>query len=226
MLRSQVPGLPRKTAGGCLSDLHPVVFVVDDDVSVRTVLSTLLRSAGYRVACFGSADEFMSSSSRDAPGCLVLDARMPGTTGLELQRHLVESGADMPVVFISGYTDIRTTVRAMKAGAVEFLAKPFDEQELLDAVESALGQLCEAWRDRALRAALHARFEQLTNRERQVLGLVVEGRLNKQIAAGLGIAEVTVKIHRARVMQKMEATSLAALVRMCEGLDQLKNPRP
>jgi RNA polymerase sigma factor (sigma-70 family) len=191
-----------------------VVFVVDDDASVRAAVRNLLRSAGIHVQCFASAPEFLNCSHPHGPACLVLDVRLPGTNGLELQRQLREWDAAIPIVFITGHADIPMTVRAMKAGAVEFLAKPFRDQELLDAIELALTQAETLQRERTVLNALRARFECLTPRERQVFDLVVDGRMNKQIAAELGITEVTVKIHRSRVMQKMKATSLPDLVRM------------
>jgi RNA polymerase sigma factor (sigma-70 family) len=191
-----------------------VVFVVDDDASIREAVASLLRSVGLSVRCFASAREFLSLPRTDAPACLVLDVRLPGTSGLDLQRELAEQDLQLPIVFITGHGDIPMTVRAMKAGAVEFLSKPFRDQDLLDAIQQALAGARTARRERAQGEELRSRFEQLTQRERQVLELVVAGMLNKQIAADLGITEVTVKIHRARVMQKMQAGSLADLVRM------------
>jgi len=193
--------------------------VVDDDASIRAAIGSLLRSAGLHVQCFDSAREFLSSANTDLAACLVLDVHLPGTSGLELQRELADADIRMPIVFISGHGDIPTTVRAMKAGAVEFLAKPFRDHELLDAIQSALARAVDARREWTQGAALRARLEQLTKREREVFELVVAGRLNKQIAGELGITEVTVKIHRARVMQKMQAASLADLVRMAARLE-------
>jgi FixJ family two-component response regulator len=202
-----------------MSEPSSIVFVVDDDASIRAAIGSLLRSAGLQVQCFDSAGEFLSSANTDVPACLVLDVHLPGTSGLELQRELADADIRMPIVFITGHGDIPTTVRAMKAGAVEFLAKPFRDQELLDAIQSALARATDARREWTQGAALRARLEQLTGRERQVFELVVAGRLNKQIAGELGITEVTVKIHRARVMQKMQAASLADLVRMAARLE-------
>jgi FixJ family two-component response regulator len=196
-----------------MSEPSSIVFVVDDDASLRDAIASLLRSAGLHVQCFDSG-EFSRFANTDVPACLVLDVHLPGTSGLELQRELADADIRMPIVFITGRGDIPTTVRAMKAGAVEFLAKPFRDQELLDAIDSALARATAARQEWTQGAALRARFGQLTNRERQVFELVVAGRLNKQIAGELGITEVTVKIHRARVMQKMQAASLADLVRM------------
>jgi FixJ family two-component response regulator len=191
-----------------------LVFVVDDDASMRTAIDSLLRSAGLAVRCFASARDFLVSAKVDVPACLVLDVRLPETSGLELQRELAELDMHLPIVFITGHCDIAAAVRAMKAGAVEFLAKPFRDEELMNAVHAALASARDARRERQQFAELRTRFEHLTQRERQVFELVVEGNLNKQVASELGITEVTVKIHRGRVMQKMQAASLPALVRM------------
>jgi FixJ family two-component response regulator len=201
----------------------PVVFVVDDDASLRHALTNLLRSVGLRVETFGSAREFLDGPRPDAPGCLVLDVRLPGLSGLDLQRELAAAQLDLPIIFITGYGDIPMTVQAMKAGAVEFLTKPFRDQDLLDAIQHALE------RDRAARvqrmelAELRGRFDALTPRERDVFGLVVTGLQNKQVAAALGTSEITIKRHRAQVMHKMRVTSLAELVRIA---DQLGLPSP
>jgi FixJ family two-component response regulator len=198
-----------------------IVFVVDDDEPVRKSLERLIRSVGLRVETFASAQQFLSSqwpSRVDVPRCLVLDVRLPGLSGLDLQKRMAEINLEIPIVFITGHGDIPTSVRAMKAGAVEFLTKPFRDRDLLDAIEQAIE------RDRASRqqqvemAELRGRYESLTPREREVIGLVVSGLLNKQIAAELGISEATVKIHRGQVMEKMQAQSLADLVRMSEKL--------
>jgi FixJ family two-component response regulator len=194
----------------------PIVFVVDDDASVREAVESLLRSVGLSVRCFGSASEFLSDAPLDALACLVLDVRLPGTNGLDLQSELTERHPGLPIVFISGHGDIRMSVRAIKAGAVEFLPKPFHDQDLLDAVQQALTTARATRLAREESLELNSRFEALTPRERQVLELVVTGMLNKQIASALGIQEVTVKIHRRQVMHKTAAQSVADLVRMAE----------
>jgi RNA polymerase sigma factor (sigma-70 family) len=194
------------------------VFVVDDDPSVRLTIKHLVESVGLQVENFGSAQEFLQAKRPDVPSCLVLDIRLRGVSGLDFQQQLVEAKIYVPVIFITAHGDIPMTVRAMKAGAVEFLTKPFREQDLLDAIQIALE------RDRARRereaeiAVLHERFESLTQREREVVAMVVAGLLNKQIAAEIGTAENTVKVHRSRAMEKMQAQSLADLVRMVEKL--------
>jgi FixJ family two-component response regulator len=219
-------GPPSKSQGrhhpGALSippaDEQPVVFVVDDDPSMRATLSDVMRSVGLQVQTFASAREFMDSKPPDAPGCLVLDVRLPGQSGLDFQRTLVESGIELPVVFITGHGDVSMSVRAMKAGAVDFLIKPFRDQDLLDAVHAAIE------RDRTRRqhvvgvADLEERYRSLTERERDIMALVVVGRLNKLIASELGLAEVTVKAHRSQLMHKMGAKSLPELVRMADRL--------
>ena len=197
---------------------EPVIFVVDDDPSLRHALSNLLRSVGLRVEAFGSAREFLTGQRPDAPGCLVLDVRLPGLSGLDLQRELAAAQIDLPIIFITGYGDIPMTVRAMKAGAVEFLSKPFRDQDLLDAIRQALEHARLAWHQRVEQAALCQCYDMLTPREREVMRLVVSGLLNKQIAAELGTSEITIKVHRGQVMRKMQATSVADLVRMAAKL--------
>jgi FixJ family two-component response regulator len=201
-----------------LIDEQPVIFIVDDDPSMRATLSDVMRSVGVAVQTFGSAQDFLRSKLPDAPGCLVLDVRLPGQSGLDFQRTLAELGIGLPVVIISGHGDVSMSVRAMKAGAVDFLTKPFRDQDLLDAVHVAVE------RDRARRkqavhtADLQERYLALTEREREVMALVVLGRPNKQIGGELGLAVVTVKAHRRQIMQKMGAKSLPELVRMAERL--------
>jgi RNA polymerase sigma factor (sigma-70 family) len=204
-----------------MTEAAPIVFVVDDDPSVRRAIKRLIGSVGLQVELFGSAQEFLHSERPDGPNCLVLDIRLPGISGLEFQRELAEANIHLPIIFITGHGDVPMTVRAMKAGAIEFLTKPFRDQDLLDAVQVALE------RDRTRRqregeiATLRERFESLSAREREVVAMVVSGMLNKQIAAEIGITENTVKVHRSRAMEKMQAQSLADLVKMVERLEIL-----
>jgi FixJ family two-component response regulator len=197
---------------------EPIVFVVDDDPSVRTSTERLVRSMGFMVQTFGAAKEFLASARPDGPACLVLDVRLPGLSGLDLQRELARSGVDIPIIFMTGHGDIPMTVRAMKAGAVEFLTKPLRRQALLDAIRTAIDRDRAARTERLEGRQLRQRYEQLTAREREVMALVVAGLLNKQIAGELATTERTIKFHRAHIMQKMEAESLAELVRMASQL--------
>jgi FixJ family two-component response regulator len=197
---------------------EPIVFVVDDDPSVRTSTERLVRSMGFMVQTFGAAKEFLASARPDGPACLVLDIRLPGLSGLDLQRELARSGVEIPIIFMTGHGDIPMTVRAMKAGAVEFLTKPLRRQALLDAIRTAIDRDRAARTERLEGRQLRQRYEQLTAREREVMALVVAGLLNKQIAGELATTERTIKFHRAHIMQKMEAESLAELVRMASQL--------
>ena len=200
------------------------VFVVDDDVSFRRSTERLLRLAGFNVRVFQSAGEFLAAGPAEGPSCLLLDVRMPGLSGLDLQQELTKGGTTIPIIFITGHGDIPMSVKAMKAGAVEFLTKPLRKEQLLDAIEQALARDRGARAERAKLAELSARYESLTPREREVMAHVVSGLLNKQIAAKLNTVEKTVKFHRAHIMEKMDAGSLAELVRMAADL-RLSLPR-
>jgi FixJ family two-component response regulator len=205
-----------------MAEQSPIIFVVDDDASIRDALNSLIRSVGLRVELFVSPREFLQGKRPDAPSCLVLDVRLPGKSGLDLQRELADAGMHIPIVFITGHGDIPMSVRAMKAGAVEFLTKPFRDQDLLDAIQVGL-ELDRARREREAEiATLRKRLELLTPREREVLPLVVSGLLNKQVAAELGTTEATVKVHRSQLMRKMGVSSLAELVRMSQKMDIAK----
>ena len=201
-----------------MSGAEPTVFIVDDDAPLRESLRNLIRSVGLRVELFASAQEFLQSRQPDAPSCLVLDVRMPGLSGLDLQKQTSDAGREIPIIFITGHGDVPMTVRAMKAGAVEFLTKPFRDQDLLDAIQQALERSRKAREQQAATKELRQRFALLTPREREVMERVVAGLLNKQIGAELGTSETTVKIHRHQVMEKMGAGSLPELVRMADRL--------
>jgi FixJ family two-component response regulator len=201
-----------------MSPERPTVFVVDDDVSMREALKNLLRSVGLEVQTYGAAQEFLASPRADVPGCLVLDVRLPGLSGLDLQRRLAEASIQIPIIFITGHGDIQMSVRAMKAGAVEFLTKPFRDQDLLDAVQEAVERDRASRDNRAETAGLRACYQSLSPREQEVMVLVAGGLLNKQIGGELGTSEATIKMHRGHVMQKMQADSLADLIRKAEKL--------
>lgn len=203
-----------------MKPIDPTVFVVDDDLSVREALSSLIRSVGLRVETFASAQEFLQYQRPDAAACLVLDVRMPGLSGLDLQRELAHSQERIPIIFITGHGDIPMSVRAMKAGAIEFLPKPFRDEDLLDAIREGLERSQIARQHRVELAEIQEKYATLTSREREVIVLIVKGMLNKQVAAELGITEITIKVHRRRILQKMNAKSLPDLVRMVEKLRQ------
>ena len=197
---------------------QPIVFVIDDDASLREALSSLFRSVGLQAKTFASASEFLSFKLPDAPTCLVLDVRLPGVSGLDFQADLAKAHIDVPIVFMTGHGDIPMTVRAMKAGAVEFLPKPFRDQDMLDAVQIGLERDRSRRKNAGDAAKLKATFDTLTSREQEIMGLVTAGLMNKQIAGELGVSEITVKVHRGNVMRKMGAKSLADLVRMADAL--------
>jgi RNA polymerase sigma factor (sigma-70 family) len=201
-----------------MTDSRPIVFVVEDDASVRDAVSNLLESVGLRAQVFGSTEEFRKMSRPDAPSCLVLDVRLPGMNGIEFQEELRRTGTFIPIIFVTAHGDVPMTSRAMKAGAIEFLMKPFQKEELLAAIHNGLERDRLRREGHAELVILHSRFEELTPREREVMKLVVAGLTNKEVASQLGISEVTTKMHRGQVMRKMQADSLPGLVRMADKL--------
>jgi len=200
------------------NEVRPLVFLIDDDESVREGLGDLLRSVGVGVQTFKSAQEFLDHKRPDVPGCIVLDVRLPGRSGLDFQNMLTGLGIELPIIFISGHSDIPISVRAMKSGAIEFLTKPVREQELLDAVQTGIQRDRTRRADAALLEDLNTRFASLTPREREIMSMVIAGNLNKQIAGYAGLSEVTVKVHRGNLMRKMQAKSVVELVRMADRL--------
>jgi FixJ family two-component response regulator len=218
----------RRTIKGDLmsagAELLPIVFVIDDDASLREALSRLFRSVGLQVKTFASAPEFLQGKLPDVASCLVLDVRLPGLSGLDFQSELAKASIDIPIVFMTGHGDIPMTVRAMKAGAIEFLPKPFRDQDMLDAVQVGLERDRDRRKNAGSAAKLKACFETLTAREQEIMGFVTSGLMNKQIAGQIGVSEITVKVHRGSVMRKMGAKSLAELVRMADALGIRRQP--
>ena len=202
----------------------PTVIIIDDDAGVRESISSLVRSVGFQAKLMASVDEFLQSGRPPGPCCLVLDVRLPGRSGLDLQRELADRNVRLPIVFVTGYGDIPMTVQAMKGGAIEFLTKPFRDQDLLDAIQVGVSRDHARLEAESLTAEMRSRFETLTVREREVMAGVVAGRLNKQIAGDLGISEITVKVHRGQVMRKMKASSVPALARMADKLNSKAEP--
>ena len=202
-----------------MAEVVPTVIVIDDDPAIRESIGGLLRSIGLQPKLFTSVDEFVKAGRPDGPACLVLDVRLPGRSGLDFQRELAAANIHLPIIFITGYGDIPMSVRAMKGGAIEFLTKPFRDQDLLDGIQLGIARDRARLEDEKALAGLQARFETLTPREREVMALVVTGRLNKQIAHDIGISEITVKVHRGQVMRKMKAASLPDLARMADKLN-------
>ncbi|MFZ3353908.1 MAG: response regulator transcription factor [Xanthobacteraceae bacterium] len=206
------------------AELEPTVFVIDDDADLREALSSLFRSVGLQVKALATAPEFLQIKLPEGPTCLVLDVRLPGLSGLDFQAELTRAKIDIPIVFMTGHGDIPMTVRAMKAGAVEFLPKPFRDQDMLDAVQTGLERDRGRRKNASETAKLKASFDTLTAREQEIMGLVTTGLMNKQIAGQLGVSEITVKVHRGSVMRKMNARSLADLVRMADALGVRRAP--
>jgi FixJ family two-component response regulator len=215
---TMITTVPDHLATSRRSAKTPIVFVVDDDVSVRESLELLIETSGWRAELFASAKDFLARSRASVPSCLILDVALPDFSGLDVQKRVAVDRPDMPVIFLTAYRDVPTSVQAMKAGAIEFLTKPFDDDVLLDAIGSGLERSCRALEHEAKLAALRERYTWLTPREREVMVLVVSGLLNKQVAGELGISEITVKAHRGQVMRKMNADSLPTLVRMVSSL--------